>query len=71
MKILKFLVYNQLILTNSQKEAVQIENHLQKYTKVWKMTLNKFKIILKLIINNKISYKNFQTLKMISITKIK
>ena len=35
------------------------------------MTLNKFKIILKLIINNKISYKNFQTLKMISITKIK
>ena len=71
MKILKFLVYNQLILTSSQKEAVQIENHLQKYTKVWKMTLNKFKIILKLIINNKVSYKNFQTLKMISITKIK
>ena len=71
MKILKFLVYNQLILTSSQKEAVQIENHLQKYTKVWKMTLNKFKIILKLIINNKVSYKNFQTLKMISKTKIK
>ena len=45
MKILKFLVYNQLILTSSKKEAVQIENHLQKYTKVLKMTLNKFKII--------------------------